>query len=152
MNQNKQFDNIEPDYQITALTEDIDLARILNENIKEKCDYVFVITNLSYAVFMTKGLANRMRKAKLDDVVVMSDIDEKKNYGFIRIFDGVTQHNRTVGSTIRSIGFTAISSGSVEDYETVKNILENIESIEKFIEEDRQNNAWKMNVIKIIAG
>ncbi len=147
-----KFESIEQDYQITALTEDIDLARILRENIDADCDYVFVLTKLTFAVFVTKSLANRIKKADIDELIGLSDIDSKKNYGFVRVFDGGCEKNQTIGETIRSIGFTGVSSGPISSYDVVKDIVDNIGNIEECKEVERQKNAWKMNLVKIVAG
>ena len=147
-----KFESIEHDYQITALTKDMDLARILRENINADCNYVFILTKYTFAVFITKTLTNRLKKVDIDEVIGLSDIGSEKNYGFVRVIEGGFEKNQTIGETIRSIGFTAISSGPISNYDVVKNVIDNIGNIEDCKEKERQENAWKMNLVKVVAG
>lgn len=146
------FKEIQADYQVTDKIEKIDIARILRENKEAGCQYVFILTNKDFAVFMTKKFSSRLDALGLMEIQAVED---EGSYGLMTIEDGSSVSGVATyvpGNVIRSTGFVNYVSGVTCNYKLLKNILDNIDLIEEKFEEDRLKEISNMSVVKILAG
>lgn len=136
-------------YQFTAQVQDIDIKRILRENVLDGCkNYVFITIRGAGIVFFSKKFAAKAVKYNVMNPVV---VKENGIYGLISIRDTVENsiENSTKGSTIVSQGFTHyLPIMRKEDIDSILNGIEKIAACEK---EEAEQKSYA-ETVKIIGG
>lgn len=141
-----KFERIKGDYQITTEVENIDLLRILRENVRDGIkNYVIVVTPTVCVLFMTKKFSKRVEAL---DVFDFSEIVLEHKYGFHDEFG----KSYVTGEQVRSTGFTAGTSFPIELYDEYLATLKSVPELEAKIEKEFAERRKRMGTIKIVAG